>query len=142
MVTGVWHWRPKPIFVAGVLGALFVWREGTVLLMRNILGSEGLQIESIPVWGDWFVINSMMYTVSPEMEKILILVVILLTNLEGGYIRERGFLSYLSVLVMKQTVDGVRIVMFIFILSMIRKSDEGVVVWEAPGVGGGTVSLI
>ena len=65
-----------------------------------------------------------------------------LTNLEGGYIIERGVLSYLSVLVVKHTSDEGNTVVFMFILSVIQTSNEDVEVREPPRVGGGTVSVI
>ena len=48
-----------------------------------------------------------------------------------------GVFSYLDILVVKQTDDEVNIVRFMFILSVIRKSEDDVVVREPPRVRGG-----
>ena len=48
----------------------------------------------------------------------------------------------LYILVTKHTSYGVNIAGFMFILSVIRTSEEDIVVLEPPGVGGVTMSAI
>ena len=120
----------------------------------NGLGSEGSQRESILDWWFWLGVTSISYMGSPEMVQNITLVIISRTriifestcvkvclNWIVGTGESAGGLSCFAVWVGKETAAGGKFFGFMVILSEIQTSEEGVVVLEPPGVGGGTMSV-